>query len=176
MRHAGRSGNVRHHSQRNLLPFQQRALFDVQLDERLVVAVRQLHLFEISAHPCFAANFLDRFSVAVLQPPGGFGREASREQPAAQASNPKARRLLRSKNQQLNRVLRTKPAPPQRAYRLKPSQNSHHAVVFPGVRNRIDMRAGADRGRRGIRASPAREGISDRVLPHRRVRPPHIAP
>ena len=62
---AGRSGNARHDSERRPLTFQYRALFDVQLNERLVVGVRQLHFVEMSAHPRVTADIVDRFSVAI---------------------------------------------------------------------------------------------------------------
>ena len=64
--HTGRSGNPGNHSQRYLLPFQHRTLFDVQLDERLVVASRQLHFIELSAQPRLTAYLLDCLPVVVL--------------------------------------------------------------------------------------------------------------
>ena len=97
--HAGGSGNVRDHSEWCLLTFEHRTLLDVQLDERFVIAVWQLHFIEISAQSCIAANVLYSFSVIIVQPLGGFDREASAEQPAAEASNAKAGRLFRSENQ-----------------------------------------------------------------------------
>ena len=90
-----------------------------------------------------------------------FCRKTPGKQSAAQAANPKTRRLFRSKNQQLDRMLRTKAALLQCTYGFQASQHSHDAIVFPCVGDRVDVRTGADRGRFGIGTVPARESIAD---------------
>src|SRR5271169_4031498 len=58
----------------------------------------------------------------------------------------------------------------QCANRLKAAQDSHDAVILAGIRDGIDVRAGADDWRLWIGAVPAREGVSNRVLPYRKPR------
>src|ERR1700726_1569834 len=54
----------------------------------------------------------------------------------------------------------------QRSNRLQTSENSDHPVVFPRVRNRIDVRTSADWGQRGVGTGPARERVSNRIVAH----------
>ena len=92
--HAGGSGNARDHPERYLLVFQHRTLLNMQLDERLVIVVRQLHFVEFAAQAYVAANVLYGFFGAILQPLSVWGGKASAEQPAAEAPYSKACRLL----------------------------------------------------------------------------------
>src|ERR1700737_2783699 len=52
----------------------------------------------------------------------------------------------------------------QGSNRLQTSENSDHPVVFPRVRNRVDVRTSADWRQCGIRTCPARERVSNRIL------------
>jgi hypothetical protein len=53
---------------------------------------------------------------------------------------------------------------------LKCTEDSHDAVVFARILNRVDMRAGSDGRRSRIATLPTRERIADGVLPHGKTR------
>src|SRR5580658_6353410 len=165
-----RRRDLRDNAQRNFLPLQHRPLLNVQFDKRVVVAPRQLHLPKFASEPSLTANFIDRDVIFVFQFPSRIRSKRPREQPAPQASNPKPRRLFRSENQQLNRTPGTKSTLLQSPNRFQPSQHSHHAIVLPSIRNRIDVRARAYNPRSRVRAIPSRKSISDRIVAHRESR------
>ena len=57
----------------------------------------------------------------------------------------------------------------QRADSFKASEDTHDSVVFPRVRNRINMRACADGGRLRVRTHPASECVTDRIFAHHKT-------
>src|SRR5580704_2712954 len=139
----------------------------MQFDKRLVVGPGQFHLFEFSTETRLTANFIERATAFVSQFSRRICRKSPRQQPAPEATDAKACRLFRRENKQLNRMLWTKSTLPQRPYRFQASQDSHNAVEFPCVRNRVDVRTRAHDRLHRIRAVPASESVSDGILMHR---------
>src|SRR5580704_872922 len=159
-------GNLRHDPQGNAFAFQHGSLFDVQFNECFVISVWQLDVCEFPSHSSLSADCIDRFTIAVGQFPGSIRRQTPGKQAATEASDSKARRLFRGNNEQLNRVLGMESALLQGSYPLEAGEDANDSIVFPGVRNRVDMRASADDGRFWARTDPAREHISNGVLSH----------
>src|SRR6266478_5264781 len=157
-----------HDSKRSLRAFEQRPLLDVQLDESLVISFREFHLLKTSIEAGFSANLVHRFAVAILQLRGGLRGECSRKQPASQAANSKTRRFFRREHEKFNRVSRPESAPLQRANRFEAAKHSNHAVIFAGIRYRINMRTSANGRCRRLTAIPTRKNISNRILLHRK--------
>ena len=70
------------------------------------------------------------------------------------------------KTSKLDGVARVKSNLLQRANRFKSAENADHAIIFAGVRNRVDMRAGADGGSIRIGSLPANENVADAIVAH----------
>ncbi len=155
---ARRRRDALYNSEGNPRTFEQRPLLDVQLHESSVITFREFHILKISVEARF------RFAVAILQFRSGFRGKRSRKQSASQAADSKTRRLFRSEYQKFNRMSRPETAPVQRTNRFETTKDSNDAIIFPGVRNRVNMRTSSDRRSRRIRAVPARKNISKRIL------------
>ena len=138
----------------------------MQLNKSTVIAAGQFDGFKISANAGSFANVIERCAFAVLELPCGIGGQSSRKHSAAKAPNPEARWLFRCEYQQFDGMPGTESASLQGSNRLQTSENSDHTVVFPRVRNRVDVRTCADWRQGGIRTGPARERIADRILAH----------
>src|SRR6202521_5060707 len=158
--------NAGHNSQRDSLSLEPRALLDVQFDESAVISAGQLDSFKISADAGSFANLIERCAFAVFELPRGIGGQSSRKHSAAKAPNPEAGWLFRGEHQQFYGMPGTESAALQGSNRLQASENSDHPVVFPRVRNRIDVRTSADWRQRGIGTGPARERVSNRIVAH----------
>src|SRR5207244_13557197 len=82
------------------------------------------------------------------------------------AADAEARRLLRREYKKFNRVPGPESVTLQRANCFESAKHSNDAIVFPGIRNRINVRTRAHGGCRGISADPSRENVSNGILPH----------
>src|SRR6266567_9526618 len=82
--------NALNNSQRSFRLFEQRSLFDVQLNECLVIPIRQFHILKISVDSSFSANLIHRFAVTISQVSCGVRGKRSRKQPAPQAADSEA--------------------------------------------------------------------------------------
>src|SRR5271170_7716213 len=159
-----RSRNAGNNPKRNFLAFEQRTLLDVQLHKRFVVSIGEFYFFKRTAKACVAPDFVQRSAFFVHQLARRISRHGARKQPAAQTSDSKTRRFLRSEKEELDGMFRTESAALQRANRFQSSQHAHDAVIFPGIRYRIDVRAGSHRRSARLRAVPSRKGISDGIV------------
>src|SRR6202011_5540590 len=149
-----RGRDFRDNAERSLLALQQRSLFDVQFDECFVVATWQLHPFKIASESSSTADLIERDAIVVRQLSRRLRRKRARQQPASKTSDSKTRGLFGGKNDQLNRMPRTKSALLQTSYRFQPSHHPYNTVEFPGVRNGVNMRAGAYNRRGRISTHP----------------------
>src|SRR6266481_1144477 len=161
---AGGRGDTQYNSKWRLRAFEQRALLDVQFNERFVITGRQFHISKISAESRFSANFVYGFAVSIFQLCGSIRGKRSGKQPASQAADAEARWFFCCEDKKFNRVLGPKSASLQRADRFEAAKDSHDTVVFAGIGNRIDVRTCADGRSRGISSAPAREDISNGIL------------
>src|ERR1700674_4419099 len=139
----------------------------MQFDECLVVAIWQLHLLEFAPKPRRTANFVECGAVVVGQFSRRIWRKRAGQQSASKTSDSKPRWFFGGEDKQLNRMRWTKSTLPQRTYRFQASQHSNNAIVFPCVRNGVDVRARTDNRRGRVRAIPTCESISDGILTHR---------
>src|SRR5205823_3431484 len=89
---------------------------------------------------------------------------------ASQASDAEPRRLFGRENEKLDGAAWPEPELLKDANRFQPAQHAHAAVVESGIRNRINVRAGADGSQVRFRTLPASERIADRVLGNRQAR------
>ena len=100
---AGRCRNFGHYSERNLVALQRRPLFDVQLDECLVVVAGAISTSPNSPrNPAFRRTSSTGSSSLSFSFFSSFRRERAGEQTAAKASDSKARRLFGRENQQFD--------------------------------------------------------------------------
>ena len=68
------SCNFRDNPEREMFALQDGTLFDVQLDERLVIADGQFHIPQFSAEAGFLSDLVNRFVILINQLFGGFRR------------------------------------------------------------------------------------------------------
>jgi len=72
-----------------------------------------------------------------------------------EAAEPKTRRLLRREHHDFDRAPRLEPRALQRVQRLKTAEHADDTVVESRIRNRIGVRAGANRGQGRLTSLPA---------------------
>ena len=123
---------------------QQRTLLDMQFDKGGIVAIRQAHLVERTLEAGRRAQLGQRAAFRIFQARVRGAIEAAAQHPATQAPQAEARWLLGGEEQELDRSLRRKATLLQSADRLQSAQHTDRAVIFAGVGNGVDVRAGAD--------------------------------
>src|SRR5262249_26297563 len=99
---AGRSRDVRYNPERNVLAFEQRALFNVQFHKGLIVTAGQLYFLELSFESRLLADFFERRPIFIRQFSRGLSGKTSGEQAAAQTPDSKPCRFLSCKNEQFD--------------------------------------------------------------------------
>src|SRR5580658_3358238 len=119
---------------------------------------------QIAGEPSVIAHDAQCLVVAPTQPIICARAQSARQQTAADTSHAESRRLLRRELNQFDGSLRSKPRALQRPNRLKAAQHTNHAVKFPGVRNRVDMRPCRHGGHFWMRTFPLEESVAYRVL------------
>src|SRR5215471_11511336 len=81
------SGDGGHYAEIDSVLFEERALFDVEFDERRVIALLQRHGVERAVEACGLANFIERLSAGVFE----VRVEGSAQKAAAETSDSEAR-------------------------------------------------------------------------------------
>ena len=162
----GGRGNFCDDAERDALPFEQGALLDVEFEKRFVVAGWELDALRSPCTPALWRNSSSDWpSLSV-----SFWAASGESVPASNRlpRHPMPKRVGSSdvKTRSSIEFFGRNPASLQRANRFESSEDADHAIVFAGVGNRVDVRAGADRRSIGIGALPARKSISDGILAH----------
>ena len=145
---------------------EQRALLDVQFDECVVAARRQRDRFEFPAKAGLPAELLERAALRIAQSAGPLQRQSAGEQPAAEAAQPEAGRLLGGEHDRLERTTGLESAAPESLQSREAAQSPDHAVETAGVGDGVRVRARGHGGQRRFPPRPAGKKVSHRVLPH----------
>ena len=119
---------------------------------------------QFAAESRVAANLVNGLTIAVGQFGSCFRGQRAREQAAPETAHAEPRGFFGSEDEQFNGMPGLKFGAPQSANGFQTAKNSHDAIILSGVRNGVNVGTGADRWSIGIRASPAREHISDGVV------------
>ncbi len=90
--------------------------------------------------------------------------ECTGKQTAAETADAEARGFFRSEEEQFDGAAGANAGALQRADGFQAAEHADRAIVAAGVRNGVDVGAGADRGQLGRGSGPAREGVAHGVF------------
>jgi hypothetical protein len=145
------------------LGLQDRALFDMQLEEGVHLAVADLLL----AFPADALQFVaEALTLGVDPVIGPVARVLSGKDARGEHRGGVARPLLVGPVGDHDGMLRLDPEIVERADDLQPAEDAEDPVVFPARGLGVEMRAHVDRKRIGIRPLAAREHVAHLVDAH----------
>ena len=167
-RRRGRDG--RDDADRQAGSFQERALFDMQLDEGGEISRRQPDRRQLAVKPGRPADLVERCAVGILASAAIDSADSAPES-ARLPRQPMPNRVGSSLVNIKSSIGRTgsKPARSQRANRRQPTEHPDRAVEPARVRYRVDMRACPYRCQVGPQPFPPRERVADRVFANRQA-------
>src|SRR6202012_673603 len=124
--------------------FEMRALLNVQLDKLVPASRRLRHGFKLSRESGLRAQLFQAAVFLVAQSQSLLRREHIGHHAAAEAPDSEAGWLLGGENDQLDGAARLEAKLLEHANGLQSAQHAHAAVIQTGIRNGVNMRAGAD--------------------------------
>ena len=158
-----RPGDGLHDADGNIFLLEQRPLLDMQFDKSGIEVLRQRNGLQRLRQVGPVPQLLERLALRITQRAQFVQRHGPGQHPRAQTADPETRRFLGREDHKLDRTHRTKFRLLQRLDGGESTQHTDHAIEFPRIGNRINVRSRRHRrcGRRT--AFPAREHIAHRI-------------